>query len=410
MRGRLALPKALVLAVAGALLVPGVALAFVDPSAALRTLVFDSRYAEAVDLLVFFLIFLGIAVRPLRERSGRPGVAVAVGFALLFSVSLAFTGRLHLLDFGPVAAAGIFVLLGAVTALGFHKLYESSWATAGAVGFAIAYSSARVVAPSLFLSAMQSFVIPTELVYGVAVVWLVYRFATQAFPADTGASWASHVAPTLASRGVAARERFRETAGVQEELSATATQEVHDHADILAELDETIHALNTRSPHEASWRDLVTNRLRELTDATRRVEDELERYRTLARRVTTLDLDEYANLKAALDALPETVKGEARKELRSLRYKLAGDERLATLARAVEANQAVVRAALEGARSALAAGHVKECVQALKEAVSAEREALRLSGQIRQYADKLKEAVAAVVTRAVTSQPALFTP
>ena len=373
-----------------------------DPSAALRALVLSPEWSIVFHLLIFFIIFFGIAARPLKEKFGRAGTAVAVGFALLLSAGLAVTGRLRILALEPIAGVGLFTLLGVIVGAAFRKLHETSWATTAAISFVAGYGTMRLAAPSLLPAAEELFLIPA-LLYVLAIVWLVYAFGARAFPADeSGTSWLGHAWHRLATPPPGARPRPRESAQAQEALAGVTSQELQEHEAVLAELDETERALRVSGPDETDLRAAVAERLRVLTDTQRRVEVEFAQYRALAQRTTELDVAGYADLRRSLDLLPDTVKEEARVELRSLNEKLATDRVLANLGRAVASNNIAVRDALLRAKMELEAGRVKSCLEALDEARAAEQQALRLMARIQRFAAQLKSAAAKVIAQAET--------
>jgi hypothetical protein len=372
-----------------------------NPSETLRFL-FVGEWSTVGHLLVFFVIFFGLLVKPLKDRLDRAGVAVAVGLALMLSASLALTGRFHLLDLEPLAGVGLFVLAGASVGLAFHRLYSASWATTGALSFVAGYGSMRLVAPGLLPIAEEFFIVPS-LLYTVAIVWLVYSFGAQAFPSGgSGTTWLTHASHTLAARPPQARQRVKETMEAQTVLGDVAQQELQDHAVVLAEIDETRNALKTYSSDEPEMRTVVAARLEQLSGAQRKVDDEMRRYRALVERIEFLDLSECSDLQHTLDALPGDVQAEARLELHDLRKKLGSDEILKRLGQGVAANNAAVTDALERAKKALSAGQVKVCQQALNDARTAEAEAVRLTAQVKRFSDQLKGAAAKVVMQADT--------
>jgi len=386
-----------VVLIAAAACVPLVWALPANPAAALRTLILSPEWSMVFHLLVFFTIFLGIAARPLKEKLGGAGTAVAVGLALLLSASLAVTGRFQLLALEPIAGVGVFTLLGAAVGAAFKRLYEVSWATAGAVSFVAGYGAMRLAAPSLLPAAEELFIIP-DILYVLAIVWLVYSFSTQAFPSgDLGASWFGH-----AWHSLAARQRVQESVQTQEVLADVAQQELEEHAAIAAELEETERAIRTSKAGDTDLHVAVADRLQVLTEAQRRVEAEFARYQALAQRIAELDAAEYADLRRNLELLPDTVKEEARLELRGLTEKLATDRVMANLGRAVAANNLAVRDALLRAKAALEARRMKSCLEALDEAMTAEKAAARLVARIQRFASQLKGAAAKVIAEAET--------
>ena len=380
-----------------------------NPSEILRSFILGPGTSLVFNMLVFFVIFLGISVRPLKDKLGRPGVAVAVGFALLFSASLAVTGRLNLLDLEPIAGVALFTLLGVIVGVAFRRLYETSWATTAAVSFVAGYGTMRLAAPGLLPVADELFIIP-GLLYVLAIVWLIYSFSTQAFPTgNPGGAWLTHAQHTLVARPQEARQRLQEAAQDQEVFADVAGQEVQEHVAILAELDETERAIRSNATTRPELRDVVTARLQALSEAQRKVEQEYARYSALSQRITGLDAVEYADLKKDFEQLPDDIQGEARAELSSLNEKLKTDSVLTNLGQAVESNNLAVREALSRAKAELAAGRVKSCLKALNEARTAEGEALRLTSQIKRFAGQLKSAAAKVVAQAGTRAAELVT-
>lgn len=373
-----------------------------NPAETLRTLVLSSPWSPVFHMLVFFTIFLGIIVRPLKDKFGRPGTAVAVAFALSFSAALALTGRLYIPNLEPIAGVALFALLGAVVGAAFKHFYETSWATATAVSFVVGYGVMSVAAPSLLPTTTDLFLIP-EILYALAIVWLVYSFATHAFPNGSAAgSWFVRALRIMAARPPGARRRLQESAEEQSVFAEAAGQDAQEHVAMLAELEEAERAVRAYGMSKPEMRTAIANRLAALADAQRQVEIAYERYRVLAQRITELDVVEYADLQHDFEHLPEDIQREARAALGSLNEKLTTDRVLTNLGQAVEANNIAVRDALLHAQAALAAGRMKACLEALDGAKNSEREAIRLTAQIQRFAEQLKKAAASVLAQAMT--------
>jgi DNA-binding FrmR family transcriptional regulator len=370
-----------------------------NPSETLRTIFTSSEWSLPVHLLVFFIIFFGILVKPLKDRFDRAGVAVAVAFALMLSASLAFSGRFDLLhDLEPIAGIGLFVLFGAVVGLAFHRLYSASWATAGCLSYVVVYTSIELASPSL-MPALDQFIIIPNFLYALTVVWLIYSAAKLAFPdSNPASSWMTHAARTLAARPPQARQRFREEIQAQEELDGTVEINVQDHAQLLAEIDETQRILKKSSADDPELRSVISGRLAQLGQAQRKVEAAYATYKAQCEHLERMDAVEYADLRLA--ELPDSVQSDVRDELAGLKKKLSVDRVLENLGSAVEANNIAVRDALNRAKAELAAGHTRACLGGLNDARTAEAEAVRLEAQIKRFAGQLKGAATKVVMTA----------
>src|SRR5208283_6080065 len=128
--------------------------------------------------------------------------------------------------------------------------------------------------------------------------WLIYAFATQAFPAGNPApSWFSHATRTLSARPPQARQRIQKEAEAQRVLSDTTNIDAQDHAQLLAEIEETQRVLKKSSTANPELRAVISGRLQQLAQAQRKCEAEYGRYMALAQNVETLDASEYADLK-----------------------------------------------------------------------------------------------------------------
>ena len=367
----------------------------VRPADALRALIYDPQWSMLFHLAVFFLIFLGITVRPLKERLDRGGVIVAIGFASLLSTSLVLSGRFNLLDFEPIAATGIFVLLGVVVASAFKRLYDASWPTTAAVGFICGYGALRVAAPSL-MPITWDILAAAELGFALAIVWLLYSFISTIIT-EEAAHWPAHAVYTLSGRSPKARERFSRNIAAQRELAARARHETEEHATIAAGLDETIRTVKASAAGNGQLRSQVAKRVKALGQALHNAREELERYKALSTRVEALDAEEYAEVKEQLEDLPPEAQAEARNELRALRAKLNVDAVQERLENAIEANNAAAEDALQAAQTELAASRTKAALHALNDAKRAEAEALRLAAQVQRFASQFKAAADKVV-------------
>ncbi|MGD0088300.1 MAG: hypothetical protein ABSE73_00075 [Planctomycetota bacterium] len=380
---------------------PPVLAAPLNPSETLRTLVLSSQWSTVFYAAVFFMILLGITVRPLKDKLGKPGTAVAVGLALLMSTSLAVAGHLQLVALAPIAGVGLFTLLGVLVGAVFRRFYEVSWTTTAAVSFVAGYGTMRLADPSLLSTAEELFLIP-GLLYALAIVWLVYSFSTQVFQAGNGGSWVGHAVRTLPARPPEARRRLQQVEQAQEALTDVAQQDVADHATVLAELEETEQAIRDNGARQPALRAVALERLEALAETQRKVETEYARYRALTENITGLDAAEYVDLKHDLAQLPEDIQAEAQQALSGLNEKLMTDRVLTNLGQAVEANNIAVRDALLHARAELAAGRVRACLTALEDARNGEREAMRLMAQVQRFTEQLKSTAAKVVAQAGT--------
>ena len=372
----------------------------INPSEVLHTLVFDPRWGTFTNFTVLFLMVLGLVIVPLRQKLERGGVAVAVALSLVFAASLTLTGNFHLLDLGPVAGIGLFTILGAVAGLVFQRLFNLSAVTMAALAYVIGFGSMQLAAPGLLPVAEQWLVAPA-FIYAAAIAWMIYAFVTQVFPSKPANSWMAHAARTLSARSPQARQRVQEETQTSNALSDVTAQETSDHAVVLSELDETQRVLK-RNAWNPELRTALSARLVQLSQAQRKVEGNMGRFRALVERVEFLDLAECSDLQQTLESLPGEVQAEARLELHDLRKKLGTDEVLKRLGQAVTSNNIFVTDALERAKKALAAGQVKACQDALNSARSGEAEALRIDAQIGRFAGQLRGAAAKVIAGAET--------
>jgi hypothetical protein len=364
-----------------------------NPTDTLRALILNPQSSTAFNLVVFFTIFLGIAVRPLKDRLGNAGTAVAVGFALLFSTSLALAGRFQLLDLEPIAGLGLFSLLGAIVGAAFRQLYETSWATTAAVSFVAGYGTMRLAAPTLLPVADEFFIIP-GLLYVLAIVWLIYTFSIHAFPTgNPAASLLAKAWNSMATRPAEARQQLSEPVDMRATLTDAAKPEA-----ALAK----VAATQRTGKSEADLRAVIASRQQALAELRRRLETEFARYQMLTRHIAKLDIPELADLKRDFENLPEDAQAKARLQLGSLNEKLMTARVLANLAQAVDDNSTACRDTILRAKAELAADRVQPCLRALEETKVAENEAVLLSAQMQRFTNQLKSAAARIVAQAVT--------
>jgi hypothetical protein len=111
------------------------------------------RYSALIDLLIFTLIFVGIAQATLAHRYPGPGgraVAIGVGLALAISLLLAENAwNFNLKTFGPFAAFIIVLVLG-VMVFGFLRHAGASPVLAAGIAYLIVFVSAWAVAQPFF--------------------------------------------------------------------------------------------------------------------------------------------------------------------------------------------------------------------------------------------------------------------
>ena len=368
----------------------------------IRTVTSNPDWRDLFEVLICFLIFLGAIVRPLQDRLGKPGKAVAVAFAIMLSVALEMTGRFHLLDLGPVAGIGLFGLLGCVVGLGFRSLYEAGWGSTVAVSYVVGYGAMRVAAPTL-LPTLGEFVFVPELLYVLCILYLLYALATKMFSGTSvSTAWVRPALRALRSRPPAARQRLNQSAVAQEQLAQLTEEKVAEDGAVLAELAETAHAVKSYTSEHPELKAVISSRLQELSQVQRAVQEKLVTCLALAQHIVDFDVADLAELKKEFDQLPEDVQKEAKQALSGIRQKLATDRRLLRMEQAVQANSAAVADALLRAKTELTAGRIKSCLKALEESAKAAQEADRLTAQLEKFANRLKRAAAEVLAQAGT--------
>ena len=111
------------------------------------------RYCALIDLLIFTLIFVGLAQATLAQRYPGPGgraVAIGVGLALAISLLLAENAwDFNLKTFGPFAALLIVLVLG-VTVFGFLRHAGASPVSAAGIAYLIVFVTGWAVGQPFF--------------------------------------------------------------------------------------------------------------------------------------------------------------------------------------------------------------------------------------------------------------------
>jgi len=121
------------------------------------TRVYD-QYAGFIDLLVYLVVFNGVARVALEKRfSGRSGSLLVNGIGVVLALAMVIAQSqfgFNLRSFGPVAGVLLLVVVG-VTLHGFLRRVGASQGLSSSLAVLVLYFSLSALSPDLLLSVLE---------------------------------------------------------------------------------------------------------------------------------------------------------------------------------------------------------------------------------------------------------------
>jgi hypothetical protein len=345
-----------------------------------------------LDCLIYTMIFAGAAQATLGQRfpgnSGK-GMSIGVGFALAISLVLFENKRgVNLQAFGPVACLIIVVILGLMVYrlfrwAGISVLASGAWGTvmaafAGMLLVPGASDSEGAIAPAFQALAVIAAIILFIVVLGPSFKATGYgRKGT--IPGMTGGA---------SSRPHARAARFEEKA-LDARIRPIARLTVKDSKDLLRDLKALKWSIG-KTGMDPRARAMLLSQFGNILPRDHALSIRIDELKKLNEGLLQLDgslLSE--NLKTRVQSLNESEKVLLKKEMKDEAARLGIEKRILGLEDDIRSRINQVAALIQEAARFLEQGMVKSSVDAVVQAIQAERKARRLSKELAALEDLL---------------------
>lgn len=329
-----------------------------------------SRYAGFFDLVIYCSVFIAIAHVVFTSRfTGRPGKVMATAVGVALGVSLAAVERQFgwsLRSASPIAALIGLLLMGFLLLQTMVRIHVP-WTLAVPLTYVIIYLFLRAVSPQV-VSAIAARIPFLHLLTAVMFLICVWRIGVAIWPKRHGddgvgrddSSFVSGLNRKLEEREIKAEKRMKrhfipeirhETARLERNLEALQRELKRDKPDLQA----VAHAL---SDMEHKSDDIVA---------------QIDRVRTLDRRIRNADWHELQELGSYYRELSEGDREKLKEQILLERRKIVQEHAIVGLAERCEGRQQQFREILDRAARACLSGDRQSVSQHISTAISIEQ-------------------------------------
>ncbi len=360
------------------------------------TRVYD-RYSAFIDLLIYVLIFVGLAQATLAHRyPGAGGRAVAIGVGLSLTIAMLIaeeTFNFNLKSFGPFAATLIVLVLGVMTYSLLHNVGMARISAAASAYLAVFFGTIAV-APEFFqwletnvpvLSAGLFVVSLVSLIAILSCLWPHQR------PAHSIARRLKTVRPPIAGQSRKRRFLGKHIKAIKKRAKRDTGKTLRESQKLQADLKTLKRAIREYGRDPES-RKLILQEMSRLTPQTQQLKRNIAKIKEFNEGLRKLDESVlHENLKARVRAVTPEAKAKLKKEIYDELQKLRVEDRIAWADKATKQRAEAISLHVSQAARLLNSTRLGEAIEALDKAIAEEKRVKGLARKIRAMEKRLAD-------------------
>jgi hypothetical protein len=334
------------------------------------------RYAVFIDLVIYLLIFIGLAQITLGQRfNGKGGKAITIGIGFTLSISLALAERVlafSIRSFGPIAA-GIFLALLGIMIYRLIKHFGAGFAVSGSLAYIIVFLSVIAAVPGFF--SWINLTMPIlNLILVIGLFVASYQIISHLFRHKGITGSLGHKLEEMKGNSNTVTNSFNGSEKFQKEQIEPITKKAFKSSNQMQK--ELLDILNyiEKYGQMPGARKLIKEQIDRILPEQIELMEQLKKLQILHKRVLSFDLSLYS--KQAQVKFKELSKNEKelfKKELSDLYTKLRVEKQLQELEQKIQLYHQSMKAFLQQACVCLIRGEVINAKNLIQKAISLEK-------------------------------------
>jgi hypothetical protein len=334
------------------------------------------HYSMLIDLIIYLLIFVGLAQITLGQRfSGRGRKAITIGIGLTLALSLATAEKFlgfSIRSFGPIAA-GIFLAVLGMMIYRLIKHFGAGFAVSSSLAYIIVLLSVVATVPGFFKWVNDAM---PMLNLGLLVGFFIacYNIIAHLFRHKSISERFGRKLEELKKNSNKITSSLDRSENSQkDQIKPITNKAFKSSTQILSELLEILKSIE-RYAQIPEARKVIKEQIDRILPEQMELTEQLKRLQILHNRVLSFDLSMYSNqAQARFRELSENEKGPFKKEILSLYAKLGVEKQLQELEQRIQSYQGGIKTCLQQASACLISGDIPKTKEFIQKAISLEK-------------------------------------
>lgn len=334
------------------------------------------RYSIMIDLVIYLLIFVGLAQFTLGQRfKGRGGKAITIGIGLTLALSLAIAEKFlgfSIRSFGPIAA-GIFLAVLGLMLYRLIKHFGAGFAVSCSLAYIIVLLSVIATVPGFFKWVNDAMPI-LNLILLIGFFIACYNIISHLFRNTSISERFGRKLKEVTKNSNDVTSSLNKSENFQKDQIKPITNKAFKSSNqVLNELLEILRSIEKYAQLPEA-RKIIKEQIDRILPEQLELTEQLKRLQILHNKVLSSDLSIYSNqTQARFRELSENEKALFKEENLALYAKLGVEKQLQDLEQRIKSYQGGIKACLQQASSCLISGDIIKTREFIQKAISLEK-------------------------------------